>query len=173
MKSKRISAVLIAGALLGVGATLQANTNTVSVASWGPKELYTVPKVMRGTWYYKESGKIKKTKITAHSMDGRKLYKQLPSKEYSEWFDKLHKLKSKEYNKAWKYLYKDRMEASDFKWHGHSGFVCRQWLAGASGTYITPAKRTRYGVKTRAVRFGGGAGNWLSYYAYPSRKLAK
>ena len=48
--------------------------------TWGAKEVFTTPKSTRGTWYYKEKGKVKKFSITAHTVNGLKLYKRLKGK---------------------------------------------------------------------------------------------
>lgn len=56
------------------------SSKTVNAAPWGAKTLYTTPKRTRGTWYYKEGHKIKKWHITAHTSNGRKLYKILPNR---------------------------------------------------------------------------------------------
>lgn len=147
------------------------STNKVSAASWGAKELFTTPKATRGTWYYKEHGKIKKWRITAHTSHGRKLYKMLPSKAYAKWERKLEKRHSLKLISA---LGKKQWQAIGFKYHGKASFNTNGWLAGAgAGLYYCPVTRTRHGKKVNALRFGSGAGNWLDFYAYKSKSLAR
>ena len=65
-------------------------------------------------------------------------------------------------------------QAFTFKWHGITSFNTNAWLAGAGdGVYYVPVKHSRKGRKVNALRFGHGADNWLSFYAYKSRRLAK
>lgn len=51
---------------------------------YGIAKTFTTPKATRGTWYYREKGDktISKVKITAHSVDGKKLY--VPSQKFFE-----------------------------------------------------------------------------------------
>lgn len=147
---------------------------TVSAAPWGAKKLYTTPKKVRGTWYYKEDHKIKKWRITAHTSNGRKLYRMLPNRQYSKWQKKLYRLSDKKTLKVYDWLDHHMYQAYTFKWHGITSFNTNGWLAGAGdGVYYVPVKHYRKGRKVSALRFGGGAGNWIMFYAYKSRSLAK
>ncbi|MCT7762189.1 MAG: hypothetical protein N4R47_04375 [Lactobacillus crispatus] len=69
--------------------------NRVDAASWGAKNLFTTPKETRGTWYYKQEGKIKKLKITTHTFNKIKLYKMLSSNQAIKWTKKLAKTDKK------------------------------------------------------------------------------
>ena len=60
------------------------------------------------------------------------------------------------------------------KYHKITGFNADGWLAGSGdGFYYVPVKKNVKGKKVNALRVGEGAGNYLSYYAYKSRKLVK
>lgn len=159
---------------LGVEIYSQSTSQNVKAASWGAKTLFTTPKATRGTWYYKEEEEIKRWKITAHTSNGRKLYKILPTKEYGKWYNKLVRQNEKHHYQTITELDNTQWQAYTFKWHGVTAFNTNGWLAGAGdGVYYVPTTRTRHGQRVKALRFGGGAGNWLAFYAYKSRNLAR
>ncbi|NRN90341.1 hypothetical protein [Lactobacillus helveticus] len=170
MKKKFLMGLMLGLLILTFGT---ANSKKTEAAAWGAKEVFTTPKVTRGTWYYKEGHKIKKWRITAHTSDGRKLYKVLPEKEYDRWWNKLMHLSTKKSIKATNHLDNTQWQAYTFKFHGITSFNTNGWLAGAGdGVYCVPVNKYRYGKKVKALRFGGGAGNWVMFYAYKSRSLA-
>ncbi|MDD6407426.1 MAG: hypothetical protein PUF82_05455 [Lactobacillus equicursoris] len=141
---------------------------------WGATKKFTTPKATRGTWYYKDSGKIVKLKIDANKVNGIPLYKLLSIKQDEKLDDKLLNLSSAKQNKWHAYFDNHARACYSYKWHGKTGFNCNVWLAGGgNGFYYTPVTKTRYGIKTKAIRIGSGAGNWLYKYAYPSKDLAK
>ena len=158
MNKKNLAKLTTVVALLASGAYISCSNQTVSAASWGAKTLFTTPKATRGTWYYKENGKIKRWKITAHTSKGRKLYKVLPEKEYTKWWNKLVHQNTKKHYKTINKLDSSQWQAYTFKWHGTTSFNTNGWLAGAGdGIYYVPVTKTRYGRKVSALRFGGGA----------------
>lgn len=60
------------------------------------------------------------------------------------------------------------------KYHSNVEFNADGWLAGSGdGFYYVPVKENVKGKKVNALRVGEVAGNYLSYYAYKSKKLAK
>lgn len=150
------------------------HSQKVEAAPWGAKKLYTTPVAARGTWYYKESGKINRFKLTKHTVWGYKLYRVLPKREYSKWYNKLTKLPEKKYLSTIDHLDKTIKQVYSFKWHGIKSFNTNGWLAGAgAGTYYVPVTKMRHGKKVQALRIGHGAYNWLTCYVYKSPELAK
>lgn len=147
---------------------------TSTAAKWGATKVYTTPKATRGTWYYKQNGKINKLTITAHTVNGKKLYKVLSVKQSEKMEDKFYKLSDSKQKTLFKYFDTKIQEAKTVKWHGIASLNHRMWLVGnGSGPVYTPVTRTRHGVKTKALRCGAGARNWLQFYAYPTKSLAK
>ena len=78
MKKKLITFLVSLGLVLSFG--LLSNSSNAEAAAYGAK-LYTIPKALRGTWYFKKAGKVdtsdipakyqhlyKKIKITAHTI---------------------------------------------------------------------------------------------------------
>ena len=72
---KRI--LLVVSTLLLLLVVLGFNGNRAKAASRGAKAVYTTPMATRGTWYYEKKGKVNTVKITAHTLNGLKLYKAL------------------------------------------------------------------------------------------------
>lgn len=68
---------------------INISSQNVKAASWGAKEMFTTPKSTRGVWYYNDDDQIKKLKITAHTVNGGKLYQQLTKKNTKKWLKKL------------------------------------------------------------------------------------
>lgn len=171
---KKISMLLIAILLmLGLSSTLTAK---VSAASWGAKKVYTTPKRTRGNWYYKKNGKIKKLRITTHTLNGVKLYKILKGSAMESWTRKLAKADEDANFKLAKKVGNSKYEAYTFKFHGNYGFNASDWLADDStntGSYYAPVKKHRKGKTVTALRVGNGTDNSFSFYGYSSKKLAK
>lgn len=168
---KIISIIVIA---IGIGSiTFSKSNHNVNAASWGAKSLFTTPKATRGTWYYKEDGRIKHCKITAHTVDGRKLYKILPEKEYAKWENRVEHQNIKEHRKLISKINTIQFQAYKLKWHGITSFNTNGWVTGAgNGIYYVPVTKTRHGKKVKAIRFGSGAGNYFDRYGYKTKKLA-
>ncbi|MDD6407427.1 hypothetical protein FYJ61_07095 [Lactobacillus equicursoris] len=165
---------LILASLLVTNLFAVTIVNPVSAAPWGAKKLYTTPKATRGTWQYKDGRKTKKLKITAHTSNGRKLYRVLPTKQYDKWWTKMFRLPDSRRRRTVRYLEKHMWQAYSFTWHGKTGFNTNGWLAGAgAGEYCVPVTKKYHGVKTTVLRFGSGAGNWFDFYAYPVKKHKK
>lgn len=102
------------------------------------------------------------------------MYYRLPLKEESKYYYKWVYLSNRKRDKVSKYLEQNMIEVIPFKWHGLESFNLHIWVIGSgAGMQITPTTRIRYGKKVPALRFGGGAGNWLVYYAYKSPELVK
>lgn len=170
MKKKRFWLFV---ALLLVG-FMGMHSQKVEAAPWGAKKLYTTPVAARGTWYYKESGKINRFKITKHTVWGKKLYYMLPKKEYNKLESKLESLPEKKYISTIYHLDDTICQVYEFKWHGIKSFNVNGWLAGAGdGAYYVPVTKLRHGKKVQALRIGHGAYNWLTFYAYKSPELVK
>lgn len=169
---KIISIIVIA---IGIGSiTFSKSNHNVNAASWGAKSLFTTPKAIRGTWYYKEDGRIKHCKITAHTVDGRKLYKILPEKEYAKWENRVEHQNIKEHRKLISKINTIQFQAYKLKWHGITSFNTNDWVTGAgNGIYYVPVTKTRHGKKVKAIRFGSGAGNYFDRYGYKTKKLAR
>ena len=169
---KIISIIVIA---IGIGnITFSKSNHNVNAASWGAKSLFTTPKATRGTWYYKEDGRIKHCKITAHTVDGRKLYKILPEKEYAKWENRVEHQNIKEHRKLISKINTIQFQAYKLKWHGITSFNTNGWVTGAgNGIYYVPVTKTRHGKKVKAIRFGSGAGNYFDRYGYKTKKLAR
>lgn len=169
---KIISIIVIA---IGIGSiTFSKSNHNVNAASWGAKSLFTTPKATRGTWYYKEDGRIKHCKITAHTVDGRKLYKILPEKEYAKWENRVEHQNIKEHRKLISKINTIQFQAYKLKWHGITSFNTNSWVTGAgNGIYYVPVTKTRHGKKVKAIRFGSGAGNYFDRYGYKTKKLAR
>lgn len=169
---KIISIIVIA---IGIGSiTFSKSNHNVNAASWGAKSLFTTPKATRGTWYYKEDGRIKHCKITAHTVDGRKLYKILPEKEYAKWENRVGHQNIKEHRKFISKINTIQFQAYKLKWHGITSFNTNDWVTGAgNGIYYVPVTKTRHGKKVKAIRFGSGAGNYFDRYGYKTKKLAR
>ncbi|KRL23729.1 MULTISPECIES: hypothetical protein [Lactobacillus] len=169
---KIISIIVIA---IGIGSiTFSKSNHNVNAASWGAKSLFTTPKATRGTWYYKEDGRIKHCKITAHTVDGRKLYKILPEKEYAKWENRVEHQNIKEHRKLISKINTIQFQAYKLKWHGITSFNTNDWVTGAgNGIYYVPVTKTRHGKKVKAIRFGSGAGNYFDRYGYKTKKLAR
>ena len=171
MKKKVL--VFLAAFLMILGFA-SAYATTANAASWGAKKVFTTPKNTRGTWYHKEDGKIIKTKITAHTINGLKLYQVLKGKESDKWADKLAAADEKANYKLADKVSSSMFEAYTFKFHGVTGFNANGWLAGAGdGYYYVPVKKTIKGKKVNALRVGEGAGNYFVSYAYQNKKLIK
>lgn len=170
-----LKVITVTSLAIGINSICTSNyTHTVNAASWGAKTIFTTPKATRGTWYYKEDGKIKHCKITAHTLNGIKLYKVLSEKEFAKWDRKLEHQSLKKYRKSVAKLDKTQLQAYTFKWHGITSFNSTSWLAGAgNGIYHVPVTKTRNGKKVKALRLGYGAGNYFDRYGYRTRKLAK
>ena len=168
---KIISIIVIA---IGIGSiTFSKSNHNVNAASWGAKSLFTTPKATRGTWYYKEDGRIKHCKITAHTVDERKLYKILPEKEYAKWENRVEHQNIKEHRKLISKINTIQFQAYKLKWHGITSFNTNDWVTGAgNGIYYVPVTKTRHGKKVKAIRFGSGAGNYFDRYGYKTKKLA-
>lgn len=97
MKKKFL--LLLSAFLLVLGlASVSSKTDaaTIKATDWGAKKVFTTPKKTRGTWYYKEDKKVKKFKITAYTIDGVKLYKDLNGKTSDKWVNKLIRLIKKQ-----------------------------------------------------------------------------
>ena len=169
---KIISIIVIA---IGIGSiTFSKSNHNVNAASWRAKSLFTTPKATRGTWYYKEDGRIKHCKITAHTVDGRKLYKILPEKEYAKWENRVEHQNIKEHRKLISKINTIQFQAYKLKWHGITSFNTNDWVTGAgNGIYYVPVTKTRHGKKVKAIRFGSGAGNYFDRYGYKTKKLAR
>lgn len=169
---KIISIIVIA---IGIGSiTFSKSNHNVNAASWGAKSLFTTPKATRGTWYYKEDGRIKHCKITAHTVDGRKLYKILPEKEYAKWENRVEHQNIKEHRKLISKINTIQFQAYKLKWHGITSFNTNDWVTGAgNGIYYVPVTKTKHGKKVKAIRFGSGAGNYFDRYGYKTKKLAR
>lgn len=169
---KIISIIVIA---IGIGSiTFSKSNHNVNAASQGAKSLFTTPKATRGTWYYKEDGRIKHCKITAHTVDGRKLYKILPEKEYAKWKNRVERQNIKEHRKLISKINTIQFQAYKLKWHGITSFNTNGWVTGAgNGIYYVPVTKTRHGKKVKAIRFDQGAGNYFDRYGYKTKKLAK
>lgn len=169
---KIISIIVIA---IGIGSiTFSKSNHNINAASWGAKSLFTTPKATRGTWYYKEDGRIKHCKITAHTVDGRKLYKILPEKEYAKWENRVEHQNIKEHRKLISKINTIQFQAYKLKWHGITSFNTNDWVTGAgNGIYYVPVTKTRHGKKVKAIRFGSGAGNYFDRYGYKTKKLAR
>ena len=169
---KIISIIVIA---IGIGSiTFSKSNHNVNAASWGAKSLFTTPKATRGTWYYKEDGRIKHCKITAHTVEGRKLYKILPEKEYAKWENRVEHQNIKEHRKLISKINTIQFQAYKLKWHGITSFNTNGWVTGAgNGIYYVPVTKTRHGKKVKAIRFGSGAGNYFDRYGYKTKKLAR
>lgn len=169
---KIISIIVI---VIGIGSiTFSKSNHNVNAASWGAKSLFTTPKATRGTWYYKEDGRIKHCKITAHTVDGRKLYKILPEKEYAKWENRVEHQNIKEHRKLISKINTIQFQAYKLKWHGITSFNTNGWVTGAgNGIYYVPVTKTRHGKKVKAIRFGSGAGNYFDRYGYKTKKLAR
>lgn len=157
-KRNFLKIISIIGIAVGVGSVSFNNLNhNVNAASQGAKALFTTPKATRGTWYYKEDGKIRHCKITAHTVDGRKLYKVLPKKEYVKWKNRVERKNLKEHRKFIDKINNIQFPAYKLKWHGITSFNTNDWVTGAgNGTYYVPVTKTRHGKKVKAIRFGYG-----------------
>lgn len=166
--------LLFVAAFLMVLSFASVHTNTASAASWGATKLFTTPKKTRGVWYHKEDGKIFRTKITAHTINGRKVYKALKGKKADKWDKKLVAADEKADYRLANKISNLQYEAYTFKFHGITGFNADGWLAGGgNGYYYVPMKKTVKGKKVNVLRVGEGAGNYFISYAYKNRKLAK
>lgn len=169
---KRI--LLFFTALLAVLTFASFNSGRAKAASWGATKVFTTPKSTRGTWYYKEDGKVKTLRITAHAVNGVKTYKVLRGKAEKKWNAKFAKADEKSDFKLENKVSTKQLEAYTYKYRGITGFNANGWLAGTgNGFYYVPVKRTVKGKKVKALRVGSGVKNYLSYYAYKSKKLAK
>lgn len=172
MKKKKV--VLFFTALLVVLGLASIHTQKADAASWGAKQVFTTPKRTRGTWYYKEYGRIKKVKVTAHTVNGLKLYKILKGKKADKIEDKFAADDEKSDYKLENKVSTSKLEAYTFKYRGVTGFNATGWLAGAGdGFYYVPVVRNIKGKKINALRIGEGAGNYFAYYAYKKASLAK
>lgn len=165
--------LLLTAVLLSLG-FISARPAKVNAAPWGAKTVFTTPKKTRGTWYFKQGKKIKHFKITAHTVNGTKLYKALKGKTEKKWITKLIKADKKSHYKLADKVGLMQSEAYSLKYKGAKGFNANGWLAGGGdGSYYVPVKRNVKGKKVSALRVGEGADNYLKYYAYKNRKLAK
>ena len=119
-------------------------------------------------------GKVIRTKITAHTINGLKVYKVLKGKEADKWDKKLTAADETANYKLADKVSNSQYEAYTFKFHGITGFNANGWLAGGGdGYYYIPMKKTVKGKKVNVLRVGGGAGNYFISYAYKDKKLAK
>lgn len=158
--------------VLGLGIT----PSKVQAASWGVTKMYTTPKNTRGTWYFKDDGKIKKLKITAHTLNGKKLFKILSDSAVEKWTKKLAKADQDSDFKLAKKVGNSKYEAYTIKFHGRYSFNANAWLAASSmdtGSTYAPVSKKRKGKKVTALRVGDGTDNSFSFYGYSSRKLVK
>ena len=121
---------------IAVGVSFNNLNHNVNAASQGAKALFTTPKATRGTWYYKEDGKIRHCKITAHTVDGRKLYKVLPKKEYVKRQNRVERKNLKEHRKFIEKLNNIQFQAYKLKWHGITSFNTNDWVTGAGMVHI-------------------------------------
>ncbi len=166
--------IILTSILLVLIIGLTVNKEKVDAAPYGASQLYTTPVATRGTWYYKENHKIKKWVITAHTSNGRKLYKILPNKSYTYWYNRLTKQSTRKLIKTNDWLDNHMWQAYTFRWHGITSFNSNGWLAGAGdGIYYVPVNKYKNGEYVKALRFGGGARNWLDFYAYKDKNLVR
>ena len=168
--------VIFFTALLVILGLASVNTQKAKAATntWGAKEVFTPPKSTRGTWYYKEKGKVKKFSITAHTVNGLKLYKRLKGKTGDKIDSKFAEENEKSDFKLEEKVSTSKLEAYTFKYRGVTGFNANGWLAPTgNGFYYVSVKRTIKGKKVNALRVGEGAGNYFAYYAYKKASLAK
>lgn len=136
-KRNFLKIISIIGIAVRVGSVSFNNLNhNVNAASQGVKALFTTPKATRGTWYYKEDGKIRYCKITAHTVDGRKLYKVLPKKEYVKWKNRVERKNLKEHRKFIDKINNIQFQAYKLKWHGITSFNTNDWVTGAGMVHI-------------------------------------
>lgn len=134
---------------------------------YGIAKVFTTPKATRGTWYYREKGdkNISKVKITAHTIDGKKLY--VPSQTFFK--KNVYNVSTKKRNQFIKKT-QNIYAGSLYK----KGFNVNNWvnLAGA-GDYYIPVTRTVNGKKVKALRLATGAGPYTAAYAYKNKALVK
>lgn len=167
---KRILVIISTLLLLLVGFGFNANQ---AKAAWGAKSLYTTPIATRGTWYYKQKGKIKTLKINAHTLNGVKLYKALSDKEENKWAKKLVKADKKSGYKLADKVGLSQYETYSFTYRGRKGFNACGWLASGNGIYYAPVKKIIHGKRVNALRLGNGYHNFLKYYVYQNKNLLK
>lgn len=174
MKSKNRVAFLLLF-LISCLLCINVSSHNVSAASWGAKKVYTTPKNTRGTWYYNDDDQVKKLKITAHTVNGVKLYQRLTEKNAKKRLTKLAKADEKEDFKLAKKVAKSRLEADDFKFYGRYGFSAEGWLTAGNDNekYYSPLTKKKAGKKVTALRVGEGATNEFAFYCYRNKKLTE
>lgn len=169
---KRI--LLVVSTLLLLLVVLGFNGNRAKATSRGAKAVYTTPVATRGTWYYEKKGKVNTVKITAHTLNGLKLYKALEGKAEKAWFKKLMKADKKSHYKLANKVSLSKYEAYTFTYRGKKGFNACGWLSGGGdGVYYAPVKKTIHGQKAKALRIGDGDHNYLKAFAYKNKNLLK
>ncbi|WP_259684747.1 hypothetical protein [Lactobacillus helveticus] len=160
-------------------ASFQSNkveATKINPASWGANKVYTTPKKTRGTWYYKDPDekKVKKFKITAHTLNGLKLYKALKGKTADKFANKLIKADKKSGYKLANKVGESMWSAYPVKWHKIAGFEADGWLAGSGdGYFFILVKKTVKGKKVNALRIDEGYKNSFFAYGYKNKNLVK
>lgn len=169
------SASVVGTVTPSVTAVVQAKTTKQTTqAKWGATKLYTTPKSVRGTWYYRDyKNRLQKLKITAHTINGVKIYKDLSEKQYDKYTKKIQKMSTKKSDKLYDWFSKHIKAGENVTRHGVKGMDINEWLVEAgSGAEFLPATRTKNGKKVKALKVDTGA-FIPEGYAYKSAKYAK
>lgn len=146
--------------------TVEANNQ------YGVAHRFTTPLATRGIWYYRNTDSYssnKKTihvlKITAHTVDGQKLY--VPSQKF---FKKhVYRVSTKKRNQ---FIEKTQHLSAAYKFR--KGFNVNNWvnLAG-DGEYYLPVIKKINGKRVTALQLATGAGPMVYATAYKSKALAR
>lgn len=179
LKKITVIALLAAGSI-SVAAPVSLNINTVQAAQtsktakWGATKLYTTPKAVRGTWYYRDyKNRLQKLKITAHTINGVKIYKDLSEKQFIKYSKKIQKMSIKKSDQLYDWFTKHIKAGETVKRKGITGMDINEWLAeGGSGAEFLPATRIKNGKKVKALKIDTGA-FIPEGYAYKNKKYAK
>lgn len=171
--SLAVALLTMVGFLTVCGNTTQAKS-IYSATYWGASKKVTVPKKLRGTWYYlNDNDKLTKIRFTTHTFNKAVIYKDLSDKKEDRYFDKFEKLPLHKQRSLFTYFDKHALVGLVFTWHGKTGIDIHSWLvrAGGGAQYI-PVTRKINGKRVKAIRIGGGAYDMLDGYAYKTKALA-
>lgn len=158
MKTKKWKLVLAVVALFVGFVTVSSQSNQVEAARYGRGKQVTVPKAYRGTWYSYDRGvDLKKVRFTAHTMNGKRIYKQ-NSKEVGKLvtLSFTSKKKSKQAYKATKNWYSGKFS----KFKGKKYLEVNPWLTYETWHLFRPETVSYRGRRIKILaytnRYNGG-----------------
>lgn len=169
MKQRKWLSVL-AALVLTIGFSFSLSNNRVD-AAYGRGSKVTVPKAYRGTWYsYDDSVTPKKVRFTAHTMNGKALYRQ-SNKSKGDIFEKVVSNKTSKKVKKQIYRVTGKWNSAAFvKSHGKKYLEVDPWITFETWRLYRP---TTVKVKGKRVKILAYTNRYDGGNLYKSKKLAR